>query len=139
MNQFFADKANDKKYLAELKKRAQGEGVTTLLIMIDREGDLGNPDEAARTKAVENHYKWIEAAKFLGCHSIRVNAKSKGSFDEQKKLAADGLRRLSPICRKTRTERAGGKSRRSVIQRQVAGRRDEGSRLGQLRHTAGLR
>jgi sugar phosphate isomerase/epimerase len=44
---------------------------------------------------VENHYKWVEAARFLGCHSIRVNAQSSGPYEEQLKLAADGLRRLS--------------------------------------------
>lgn len=97
VNQFFMDKANDKKYLAEMKKRAADENVRSLLIMIDREGNLGEPDEAKRTKAVENHYKWVEAAKFLGCHSIRVNARSdaKLSYDEQMKLAADGLRKLT--------------------------------------------
>jgi len=95
VNQFFKDKAKDMKYLGELKKRADDLGVTSVLIMIDNEGNLGNPDAAQRTKAVENHYKWVEAAKFLGCHSIRVNARSAGSPDEQKKLAADGLRRLS--------------------------------------------
>ena len=74
VNQFFKDKAKDKTYLAELKKRADDQGVKSVLIMCDGEGNLGDPDEAKRTKAVENHYKWVEAAKFLGCHSIRVNA-----------------------------------------------------------------
>ena len=91
VNQFFKDKAKDTTYLTELKKRAADNGVTNVLIMIDDEGDLGDPDEAKRTEAVENHYKWVEAAKFLGCHSIRVNAHSEGSYDEQMKLAADGL------------------------------------------------
>lgn len=97
VNQFFFDKANDKKYLGEMKKRAADLGVKSLLIMIDREGNLGDPQNGRRTKAVENHYKWVEAAKFLGCHSIRVNARSDGklSYDEQLKLAADGLRRLT--------------------------------------------
>jgi sugar phosphate isomerase/epimerase len=45
-------------------------------------------------EAVQNHFKWVDAAAFLGCHSIRVNAQSSGSRDEQSKLAADGLRRL---------------------------------------------
>ena len=63
--------------------------------MCDGEGRLGDPDETARAQAVENHYKWVEAAKFLGCHSIRVNAASEGEFEEQKKLAADGLSRLT--------------------------------------------
>ncbi|MEX1233349.1 MAG: TIM barrel protein, partial [Planctomycetaceae bacterium] len=95
VNQFFKDKAKDIDYLAELKKRTLDEGVTPLLIMIDGEGKLGDPDDAKRTEAVENHYKWVEAAKFLGCHSIRVNAASAGEYDEQVKLAADGLRRLA--------------------------------------------
>ena len=63
--------------------------------MCDEEGRLGDPDSAARTTTIQNHYKWIDAAKFLECHSIRVNAASEGSWDEQMKLAADGLRRLT--------------------------------------------
>ncbi len=95
VNQFFKDKAKDKKYLAEMKKRAKDSGVKGLLIMIDGEGNLGEPNENTRSKAIENHYKWVDAAKFLGCHSIRVNARSKGSYDEQVKLATDGLSRLT--------------------------------------------
>jgi L-ribulose-5-phosphate 3-epimerase len=95
VNQFFKDKAKDEKYLGELKKRCSDLGVKSVLIMCDGEGALGDPKDEQRTKAVENHYKWVEAAKFLGCHSIRVNAYSEGSFEEQQKLAADGLRRLS--------------------------------------------
>jgi L-ribulose-5-phosphate 3-epimerase len=100
VNQFWKDKAKDSAYVAELKKRADDLGVKTLLIMCDGEGDLGNSDEKKRTTAVENHYKWVEAAKELGCHSIRVNAASdrKLSFEEQQKLAADGLRRLSEFA-----------------------------------------
>jgi L-ribulose-5-phosphate 3-epimerase len=96
VNQMFFDKASDNAYLGEMKKRAEGEGVKSLLIMCDREGNLGDSDEAKRTKTVENHLKWLDAAKFLGCHSIRVNAASdaKLSSDEQAKLAADGLHRL---------------------------------------------
>jgi len=98
VNQFFKDKAKDKKYLRDLKLRAAGEGVWSVLIMIDGEGALGAPDAAKRTEAVENHHKWVEAAQYLGCHSIRVNAQSSGSYDEQIKLAADGLRRLTEFA-----------------------------------------
>lgn len=95
VNQFFKDKAKDQSYLGEMKKRADDLGVASLLIMIDGEGQLGDPDDAKRKEAVENHYKWVEAAKFLGCTTIRVNAASSGTYEEQLKLAADGLRRLS--------------------------------------------
>ena len=100
VNQFFKDKAEDTAYLAEMKRRADGEGVKSLLIMIDGEGKLGDANGNARTQSIQNHYKWIEAAKFLGCHSIRVNAATgnAGSFEEQMKRAADGLRRLADFA-----------------------------------------
>jgi len=95
VNQFFKDKAKDQDYLRQMKSRAEDHGVKSLLIMIDGEGRLGDPDATQRTQAVENHYPWVEAAKFLGCHAIRVNAGSAGTYEEQLELAADGLRRLS--------------------------------------------
>ena len=100
VNQFFKDKAKDEKYLGEMKKRAAEHGVKSLLIMVDGEGRLGDPDEKKRAQAVENHYKWVDASKFLGGHSIRVNAGSSGSYDDQMKLAADGLRRLTEYAAK---------------------------------------
>lgn len=93
VNSFFEEKASAK-YVADLKKRCEGEGVTSVLIMCDGEGALGDADETKRLQAVDNHRKWVEAAKALGCDSIRVNAYSSGTFDDQQKLAADGLRRL---------------------------------------------
>lgn len=99
VNQFFKDKAKDAKYLEEMKKRTSDLGVTNVLIMIDGEGGLGNSDAAKRTTAVENHYKWVDAAKYLGCHSIRVNAETDKPYEEGSKLAADGLRRLSEYAK----------------------------------------
>lgn len=97
VNQFFKDKARDERYLDELKRRAKGSGVRLLLIMVDGEGALGHPDTAQRRKAVHNHHKWVEAAKRLGCHSVRVNADSRGvgSREEQAKRAMDGLHALA--------------------------------------------
>lgn len=94
VNVFFKDKARDAAYLAEMNRRASGEGVYQHLIMCDGEGDLGDPDAAKRSQAIANHVKWVEAAKDLGCATIRVNAASQGTPEEQQKLAADGLRRL---------------------------------------------
>jgi len=95
VNQFFMKKAKDQAYLRDFKSRADGEGVKIMLIMCDGEGELGDADETKRLKAVENHYQWAEAAKFFGCHSIRVNAYSKGTPDEQRDRVADGLHRLA--------------------------------------------
>ncbi|MBL8203659.1 MAG: sugar phosphate isomerase/epimerase [Blastocatellia bacterium] len=98
VNQFFMDKAQDKSYLTEMKKRAKDHGVRSVLIMCDREGNLGDADPAKRKQSVENHKKWVEAAKFLGCHSIRVNAYGTGTYDEHLKQAADGLRQLTEFA-----------------------------------------
>jgi len=95
VNVFFKDKAKDKEYLTQMKKRADDNGVVSLLIMCDGEGDLGDPVPTQRSNSVERHYKWVEAANFLGCHSIRVNAHSKGTPEQQMELTADGLRRLA--------------------------------------------
>ena len=100
VNQMFKDKAKDQAYLGEMKRRCDDLGVKSLLIMCDGEGNLGDADKDKRAKAVENHHKWADAAKFLGCHSIRVNAASAGTYEEQVKLAADGLSRLTEYCAK---------------------------------------
>jgi sugar phosphate isomerase/epimerase len=100
VNQFFKDKAQDKTYLKELLQRSKDNGVTNVLIMIDGEGNLGATDDQERLKAVENHYKWVEAAKFLGCHSIRVNAAGKGTAEQVKSAAIDGLGKLSEFAAK---------------------------------------
>jgi sugar phosphate isomerase/epimerase len=95
VNSFFKDKATDAAYLADLNRRAADHGVYQHLIMCDGEGRLGDPEEKARLQAVQNHHRWIDAARTLGCATIRVNAASEGTWDEQAKLAADGLHRLS--------------------------------------------
>jgi len=95
VNTFFKDRARDAAYLRDLRARADDHGVRCLLIMCDGEGAIGDPDPAARMQTVENHHRWVEAAAVLGCHSIRVNAQSRGTPDEQRALAADGLRRLT--------------------------------------------
>jgi L-ribulose-5-phosphate 3-epimerase len=97
VNVFFKEKGKAS-YNAELKKRCDDAGVKSVLIMCDGEGDLGDPDEAKRITAVQNHRKWVEAAVTLGCSSIRVNAQSRGTYEEQQKLAADGLHRLCELA-----------------------------------------
>ncbi len=94
VNTLMYNKARNEKYLAELNKVCKGEGVRSVLIMCDSEGETGAPDKAERIKTVENHKKWIDTAAILGCHSIRVNAGSKGSYEEQQKLVTDGLHML---------------------------------------------
>ena len=98
VNQFFKDKANDQDYLKELLKRSRDNGISNVLIMIDGEGELASTAEKERLQAVENHFKWVEAAKFLGCHGIRVNIYGEGTAEEVKSAAVESLGRLSEFA-----------------------------------------
>ncbi len=95
VNAFYKDFAKSEKFWMQMKNEADNEGVKNLLIMVDDEGDLGNPDSKKRKTAVENHYKWIHAAKILGCHSIRVNAFGEGEEDKLRAALVDGLGELA--------------------------------------------
>jgi len=101
---FFADKARDAAYLAELKKRSSDAGCYNLRIMVDGEGILGDLNETNRLKAVENHYKWIDAAAALGCPMIRVNVEGEGAPEDVAKAAVDSLGRLIEYGNKTQTD-----------------------------------
>jgi L-ribulose-5-phosphate 3-epimerase len=101
VNTFFKKNAGggiDPAYTRDLRKRCDDLGVRSVLIMCDGEGNLGDPDEAKRRQAVQNHQKWLDGAAALGCHSIRVNAYSSGTREEQQRLAADGLHRLCELA-----------------------------------------
>lgn len=104
VNQFFfvehdtyGIQPKDDAYLSEMRKRLDDLGMVSPLVMCDRVGNLGHPDTAKRKAAVEGHYAWLDAAKGLGCHSLRVNAASDPSLspERQADLCADGLRSLS--------------------------------------------
>lgn len=99
VNQFFKDKAQDQEYLKEMIKRADDNGVKSLLIMVDGEGGLGLTDDDKRNEAVENHKKWLEAAQTLGCHSIRVNAYGEGTAEEVAAAAVQGLGDLATLAK----------------------------------------
>ena len=96
---FFDAHVSNRNYVNEMETRAQDAGVRSLLIMVDRQGDLGDPDKRERAAAVDKHRVWLEAAARLGCHAIRVNAKSAGEPEEQAKLVADGLDELPALLR----------------------------------------
>ncbi len=95
VNSFYQDKASDEKFWNTMKTRAEDAGVKSLLIMVDNEGDLGSTNDKKRTKAVQNHIKWLNAASLLKCHSIRVNAFGRGERDVLKSSLTDGLGALA--------------------------------------------
>jgi len=95
VDQFFAGKAKDMAYLAELKKRAEGEGVKRGLIMLDTNGPLGSPRKDLREAAVDKTFAWIDAATFLGCHTVRVNVRGAEDPQELRRLTAESCLRLA--------------------------------------------
>jgi sugar phosphate isomerase/epimerase len=78
-----------------LKKLSEKNGMQNVLIMVDNEGDLADPDEDVRDAAVENHKKWIDAAAKLGAHAIRVNTFGTNDPEIWKTAVVDGLKKLS--------------------------------------------
>jgi len=69
--------------------------ISNVLIMVDHEGDIADPDEAKRNEAVEKHKKWIDAAQKMGCHSIRVNTFGTNNPEIWKTTVVDGLKKIS--------------------------------------------
>lgn len=90
--------AKSSAYLKELLTRSKEAGVVNHLLMVDEEGPLAQAKDEARLAAVENHKKWIEAAKVLGCKTVRVNLHGEGSADEKKAASVDSLGRLSEFA-----------------------------------------
>jgi sugar phosphate isomerase/epimerase len=106
VNGFFGGKKMDFKeagknsaYLTELLKRSKDAGVFNHLIMVDDEGPLALPDDKVRLLAVDDHKKWVEAAKFLGCLTVRVNLHGDGSPDAKKTASIDSLSRLGDFAK----------------------------------------
>jgi sugar phosphate isomerase/epimerase len=100
VNSFYKDHATDLTFWKKMRASADSLAVKSLLIMIDDEGDLGNPDPVERKKAVENHLKWVDAASILGCHSVRINAFGQGSKEQVQLAMVDALKQLCTYAAK---------------------------------------
>lgn len=83
-------------YLKRLKKNAEDNGVTMVLIMVDDEGDGCSPTKEERRQFDINHRKWIDIAHYLGCHAIRTNCRGPKDVNktEALKYAAETYRML---------------------------------------------
>lgn len=94
----FKEAVKNTAYLNELLKRSQDAGVFNHLLMCDDEGPLSSTIQKERLEAVDNHKKWIEATKFLGCLTVRVNLHGEGDPDERKKASIDALNLLGEFA-----------------------------------------
>lgn len=86
-------------FVARSNAEAEKYGLTNLIIMIDGQGDLATSDAEERKSAVENHFKWVDAAAGLGCHSIRVNLSGSNDPAEWVPNAVDGLTQLATYAK----------------------------------------
>jgi sugar phosphate isomerase/epimerase len=109
VSMFFNNKHTDQAYLKELKQRCDDLGLKNNLIMVDG-ANIADLDATKRQQAVEAHYAWVDAAKFLGCSSIRVNfgdtskaisGAADDPADEAAKTAADGYHKLLEYAAKS--------------------------------------
>jgi len=94
VNTFYFTKVDDMAYWTAFKEQCDKSGVSVGLIMCDLVGNLADADANVRLKAVEDHYKWVDIASFLGARSIRVNAGGEGTAEEVATNAVDGLSKL---------------------------------------------
>lgn len=78
-----------------LKNESEKYNIKNVLIMVDEEGDLADPDLDVRNEAVERHKKWVDAAQVLGCHSIRVNTFGTNDPEIWKETVREALTKLA--------------------------------------------
>ncbi len=95
VNGFYHDKATDEMFWNKMKARSADAGVKNLVLMVDDEGDLGSASEKKRLESVENHYKWVHAAKLMGCHTMRVNAFGDADREIFRMAIMDAMSRLA--------------------------------------------
>lgn len=86
-------------FIEKSNAEAEKHGMQNVLIMIDGQGNLAVDDAKERKEAVERHHKWVDAAKAMGCHSIRVNLAGSDVPEEWKANSVDGLTQLSTYAK----------------------------------------
>lgn len=110
-------------FIEKCNEEADKHGVENVLIMVDREGNLASSDADERKQAVENHYKWVDAAAAMGCHAIRVNLSGSDQPDEWIANSVDGLTALATYAAdkeiEVTVENHGGLSSNAALLAQV--------------------
>lgn len=83
-------------YLQQMRRNAEKYDVTMVLIMVDDEGETCDPSKDVRIQTAINHRKWVDIAKYLGCHSIRTNCRGPkdAPMDQALEWSADSYNRL---------------------------------------------
>lgn len=97
-NGHMMERAGDRKFFKELKRRCADVGAVSTLMLCKAENALDSPEASVRAKSVEEYKPWLEATKFLGGTAIRVDTRSGGDAEAQKGYAVEGLRSLSDVA-----------------------------------------
>ena len=102
----FMGKEKNSSFLSELKQKSNDYGVKNTIILVDlldmetmKQGNsLASVNKKERNQAVEDHKPWIDAAKSIGCDSIRINLWSDASKDEVMKVSIESISKLLEYC-----------------------------------------
>ena len=98
----FLKKRSDSNFIKEMNKRTSDNGLKNTIMLVDlfdlkkRESkSISHLDKSKRIEAIEEHKRWIEFAKSIGCESIRLNLWTKEKDPlEVKKVSQEGLNQL---------------------------------------------
>lgn len=94
-------KRDDRKWQRHFSKMAKNEGIQLVCMMADTQTKIGDLDQLKRKQSVEDHKRWIEAAKELNCEHIRVNPFGSGTYLQQLNQCAESLAELSEFADQT--------------------------------------
>ncbi|WP_068370733.1 sugar phosphate isomerase/epimerase family protein [Paraglaciecola hydrolytica] len=95
VSQFFKDKADDFAYLDTLNAAAKQAGVRNVMLQVDNMGNLGASDPAERAQAIADGKTWVDAASYLDCDTMRVNAHGEGDAEQVKAFSIESIAELA--------------------------------------------
>ena len=97
-NGHIEDKGGNPGYFRDLRKRTDDLGATNTMMLCRSKPALDSKDPRERAAAVEGYRPWMEATRTLGGFCIRVDVRSPGDPEEQKRHAIAGLRDLCEVA-----------------------------------------
>lgn len=98
-NGFFMERAGDSKFFQSLRQRCDDLGVENQLMLCKNARAIDDANRVTRSKAAQDYLPWLDAAKTLGCHSIRVDCRSQGDAEAVLNQAVDGLNQLCDLAK----------------------------------------
>ena len=129
-NGHMEEKARDTGFFEEVRKRCDDLGAVNTMMLCKSKDALDSPDPEIRASAIEGYRPWLDATKILGGQYIRVDVRSDGDPDEQKKHAADGLTALCEV--------AGSEYELGIVVENHGGHSGNGKWVAELMETVAL-